>query len=289
VIVLDGAVGAEAIGPDRSVLFVPPRDPLQLPAANRRLATLGIPWRYEPISVTGEARIAVPSADPLLRPLANARIHTHYRLQREGTTGGDSVVLSLADGAPWAVTGARGDGARFVVFGSPLDEEATTVPTSPALVPLLDRAFGTWLARAASAAAARPGEEVALPAPADSVRMPDGMVLPLAQATSFRIGGESGVVVFFANDSVSHAVAVNPPAQESDLTRADRRFVRGALGEAVRFAESPREWQRTIYHARLGSELWRPLLLLVLLLLLAELLVAASGRRRPETERTTER
>jgi hypothetical protein len=281
VVIVDGGVGGERVAPGRAVFFVPPDDPLLLPAANRRLGELGVPWRLEPAPPGGELRFAEPGVDPLLRPLEQARVHGHYLLRREGgTAAADSVVLSLADGQPWAVIGERQGGGRFAIVASSLDERATTIPTSPALVPLLDRALGTWLAGAALAGEARPGDEVALAVAADSVRAPDGIVQPLQQARSYRVGGEPGIHAFFAADSIVHAVAVNPPTAASELLRADRRLVRDRIGGEVRFAGSERDWRREIFHARLGSELWRPLLLLALLLLVAEALVAASGRRR---------
>jgi hypothetical protein len=278
VVIQDGGA-ATVVPPTRPILFVPPADVLQIPAANQRLAALGIPWRFDAVAALGEARLR-ESPDPLLRPVTAARIMTHYRLRREGPAADDSVVLALDDGMPWAVKGARPNGARFVIVASPLDEHASTIPTSPALVPLLDRAIGSWLAPAAEAIEAVPGDEIVLAAPADSVRTIDGTVVPLAQTRSFRVGGEPGVLHFFAGDSLLHTVAVNPPAGQSDLRPADRRAVSAVLGGDVRYAESPRDWSRLMYQARLGSELWRPLLVFALLLLLAEAVVAAGARRR---------
>jgi hypothetical protein len=56
----------------------------------------------------------------------------------------------------------------------------------------------------------------------------------------------------------------------------------------VRTADTPAEWGRAVYQARLGLQLWRPLLLALLALLLVESFIAATGARRPAAARGAE-
>jgi hypothetical protein len=282
VAILPGGVGLESLAPQRAVAVLPPESPLELPAVNRRLAAAGIPWQYDAPVAAGEARFA-PTADPLLRSLEAVRVRSHYPLRPAGAAT-DSVLLALQDGAPWAVRGQRPAGGTYVLLASPLDEAATTLPTGPALLPLLDRMIGSWLAPHAVAVEALPGAEHALPAAADSVRRPDGVTEPLGGGGSYRFGGEPGTYEFIAGDSLLQLVAVNTTPAASDLRRLTGRQALAALGAGARITESPRDWARAVYHARLGRELWRPLVLLALLLLLGEAALAASGRRRVRNE-----
>jgi hypothetical protein len=276
--ILPAAIGLESLAPQRTAAVLPPEDALELPAVNRRLAAAGIPWQYEAPVSTGEARLRPTAADPLLGPLEQAWVRTHFPLLATGA-GADSVLIEMQDGTPWAVRGVRAEGGAYVLLASPMNETATTLPTTPALLPLLDRMLGSWLAPAAIGAESRPGQRHVLPGAADSVHRADGVIEPLDQASSYTFTGEPGSYRFFAGDTLLQAVAVNPPAAASDLRRLAPRQARAALGGAARITDSPGGWARAVFHARLGHELWRPLLLAALLLLLVEAAVAASGRR----------
>jgi hypothetical protein len=180
-----------------------------------------------------------------------------------------------------------------VLLSSPLSESATTLPTTPALLPLLDRMLAAWVANRPSVTEASPGQRIALPAEATAVAAPDGTTE--AATVTFDLGGEAGVYRILAGDSVLALVAVNPPAVESDLSRADARRVRSVFaGTEVLTADSPDEWARRIYQRRLGREMWRWLAVLALAILIMESFVAATGsvtrgmgrRRAPQSERS---
>ncbi|MFO7259951.1 MAG: BatA domain-containing protein [bacterium] len=294
IVIAPAAIGADAVRSERTVVVLPPTSPLELPAVNNRLAQAGIPWRYARVEGAGEARFApVEEGDELLRALEDVRLQQVYRLERTGPTpsaGGDgaapaaldSTLLRLRDGSTWAVRGELpGTKGRYVLLASPLTLEASTLPSSAAMLPLLDRMLGAWAAAEPARSHVAPGEPVVLPSLADAVERPDGVRDPVEGGSRYRAPAQPGVYRVLAGDRLVDAFAVNPPAIESDLARLDRRQLTAMLdGWRVRVTDDADDWLRLIYHRRLGREVWRPLLLLALALLLVEGLVAAAGRAR---------
>ncbi len=278
VALLPAAAGIDGLPPRTAAVVLPPDSPLELPALNRRLSDAQVPWRYAVRSGTGETRITLgDDPDEVLRPLERARVQVWYALERTGTAA-DSVLLATADGAPWAVRGVRAGGGTYLLLASPLGSEASSIPTSPAMLPLVDRLTGAWSAAAAEAPAAAPGGSVQLAADAQAVVLPDGTEEPVGGSAVYRLTGPVGVYrVAGARDTV--AFAVNPPAAESDLARLEAGELRGWLADTdVATVERMDDWASAVYRHRLGAESWRPFALLALLVLLIEPLVAASGR-----------
>jgi hypothetical protein len=162
---------------------------------------------------------------------------------------------------------------------SPLSTDATTLPTSSALLPLLDRLTGAWAALAPTHADATPGSSVSLPADATAIVRPDGSRDSVLANAGYQVPGRTGIYQVFAGDRLIDAFAVNPDPAESDLTRIDDRGLRAALpGWRLERVGNPSKWPDEIYRQRLGREIWRPLVLAALAFLLIEGLVAASGR-----------
>ncbi|HEX9108186.1 MAG TPA: hypothetical protein VF832_13180, partial [Longimicrobiales bacterium] len=251
------------------------------PATNQRLALAGAPWRFAAPQTTGEARFDVrDTTDELLRALAGVRIRQLYPLQRQGSTTGDTVLLRLSDGSPWAVRGTLPSGGRFLLLASPLSQEATTLPTSSAMVPLLDRISGAWASSTAARNEAAPGELVRLPPGSDAVDRPDGLRERVAGG-DYRVPDRAGIYRILSGDKLIAAFAANAPASESDLARLSGRRLEALLPDwDVSTPDSPRAWGRDVFRHRLGHEVWRPLLLLLLSILLIEGLVATAGRGR---------
>jgi hypothetical protein len=224
--VADLVIAPGALGPagraDGAIVVLPPEAPVELAAVNRRLAAAGIPWRFEP-PVAGEARFAVRQDDPLLQALEGTRLLQVYPLRPDGVDGQDSVMLRLADGAPWAVRGERRIGGTYVLLASPLSAEASTLPTTAAMLPLLDRITGVWASSLPARTDVLPGAEIALDPTATAVVRPDGSRDEIAAPATYVLGAEPGVYSVLRGDSVLGAYAVNPPATESDLTRLDGR------------------------------------------------------------------
>jgi hypothetical protein len=288
IVITAGGTGLDRIAPGRDLVVLPPLDAGGLAALNRRLQAAGIPWQYEPPVPGGEARFAPPAQErELARALEGVRVRLHFPLR--STVAPDTILLRMADGEPWAVVGERTGGGRYVLLASPIDPAASDLPASPAMLPLLDVVLARWLAPELETFEAQPGADLTLPAGADWVEHPDDIREPVAGDRVFRVPPVPGLYRVLAGDSVLAAAAVNPPPQESDLTRLDRNGLRGALqGWEVTLATTPADWQAAIFGARLGSELWRVFLLLALLFLLIEAFAATSGRRSRTTRLETE-
>lgn len=274
VVLAPGAVGADAVRRGRAAVVMPPASVLELAATNQRLSEAGIPWRYGPPSA-GEARLA-PAEGFAREALGDVRLRQVYTLEPQGTPG-DTVLLRLANGEPWAVAGATPAGARYVLLATPLTAEGGTIPTSAAMLPLVDRAVAGWAAGGADRSEHAPGDVVTLPA-ADSLAGPAGTVGDAAQGSIHRLG-PPGVYRAFRDGEVIAAYAVNPPPEESDLARADPDDVPALLSGRPVTTVAPDDWRGAIYTRRLGREIAWPLALLALLVLMAESALAAAGGR----------
>jgi hypothetical protein len=286
--VLMAGGGAAIQSAQGAVVVLPPAQAVEVAAANGRLAAAGIPWRFD-TPVAGEARFTTDASDPLLRSLADIRLRQVYPLRPTVASTADTVLLRLADGAPWAVRGARPAGGIYVVLGSPLTTEATTLPVSAAMLPLLDRLTGHWTMPDPPQHDVEPGADLRIPAGVSRVERPDGSTEPVAAGASYRAGSEPGIYRLLRDDSVISAFAVNPAVEASDLTRLDRRGLEARLpGWQLHVTSDPAAWQRAAFRERLGRELGRTVLMMVLILLIVEMLVAAAGRsRRPAADTTS--
>ena len=285
IVIAPGAAGVGALRSGRTVIVFPPASSLELPAANRRLAAAGLGWSFAPSVAAGEARLAVEDeADELVRALGDARLRETYRLERDRRAPADSVLLRLRDGTAWAIRGTHPEGGRYILIGTPLSPEASTLPTSTAMVPLLDRLIGTWAAAEPPRSQALPGEAIVLAESATSVERPDGTREEVVPGASFRAPSEAGIYKVLAGETVVDAFAVNPPASESDLDRLEGARLRAAFGDwRPVLVQDANGWARTVFHDRSGRETWRPLVLLALAILLVEALVATAGRGREES------
>jgi hypothetical protein len=276
--------GATAARTGSTVVVVPPIDAELLPALNRRLANAGIPWRYEALPVRGEARVGEHRV-PV--PLEDVRVSTGYRLVALGSTGGAEVIARLEDGSPWIVQGRTGAGTYRLV-GSAFDPDATNLPVSAFMVPLLE-----WLVSTSGAGSGGQtidaGTPLSLPAAATVIETPDGTRHPVDPALDFRPTRESGVYRILRGDSVLDAVAVNPPVRESLLEPAEEVVVVQAFGPEVRIFNDSTAWAAAVFSNRQGDEIWRPIVTMALLILILESVVAASGASKASrswTQRT---
>jgi hypothetical protein len=283
VLIAPAGAGTEGAG-TRGVVIVPPETALELPATNRRLAALGINWRYESAAAPGEARFLRRGNDELERSLANVRVLQSYRLLPTARNPRDSVLLRLQDGSAWAVHGERARGGRFVLLASPLTPAASTLPTSVAMIPLIDRATGIWVAAAAARSEARPGELMSLPSGATTIVNPDGTRDTVRAGQPYHAGTQPGAYRVLQAGSMIAAYVVNPPAVESLLRRAsNERITRALPGWKVQFADDADSWDDEIFDRRLGYEFWRLLVIVLLIVLVVEAIVAATGRMQTAT------
>jgi hypothetical protein len=277
VVVAPGAAGVDAVQRGAAVVVIPPSSPLELAAANQRMAAAGIPWRLT-APEEGEARLNVQDSE-LDHVMADVRLRQVYGLERRQPAR-DTVLLRLQTGEPWAVAGEAPPG-RFLVLATPLTLEGGTIPTSAAMLPLLDRAVNAWAAGAVDDRDHAPGDIVTVPA-ATAVARPDGSRDAVQPGSLYRLI-QPGIYQMLDGEQVVAAFAVNPRPDASDVRRIAPRAVASMLpGLDVR-AVRAQAWDRTIYRDRLGRDISLPLLAAAAIALLLESILAAAGagtRRR---------
>ena len=156
-----GGEGLERRGLAQSVLVAPHPDPAQLPALNRRLAEAGIPFRFGPPGPDG-ARV---TSSDIAIDLGDLVVRRFFRVEPvgpdDGAQGAEADAapgdgdpgaagrdrtgsrVSLSSGDPWLVAG-EGPAGPYILLASPLDEVATSLPVSAAMIPLLEWAIERW-------------------------------------------------------------------------------------------------------------------------------------------------
>lgn len=273
------APGGTAATTAPSIVVLAPASPLELPAVNRRLAAAGIDWRYVQRPPADLGLRGTSASDELLRSLANVRVMKPYALTRASRATADTVLLRLEDGSPYAVRGDRARGGRFVLLASSLTPDATTLPTSTAMIPLLDRLTGAWSAPAIPRSEVLPGERVSMPASADEVILPSGARTRVGGGEGFSEANVPGLYRVVSMGKVIGAFVVNPVPAESELRYSRAASLKRALpGVTLIDADNAEAWRKSIFTSRVGKEIWRGLILALLLLLLAEGVVAAGER-----------
>ena len=256
-------------------MLLPPEDPTLLPALNLRLQSEGVPWSYRAREASGGADLVGSSLPP---GLAGTRVERWYALTPEEGTETPSRVLAEAGGTPWVLETRTAGGRPLLLVASPLDATSSTLPVSAGLIRFLDWTVGEWAGAGGSGAERVAGEPLPAPAGATHVTLPDGSTVEVDGTRTVRNTGAAGHYAFLAGDSVLSVIAVNPPAQESDLEPLERGRIEPAVGTDVTVASSDGAWTRAIYRQRTGPEIWWPLLLAAALLLLLESRLAAAGR-----------
>ncbi len=271
----------EGLAVGRSIIVHPPVSPLELPRLNRRLSGARVPWRYEASGASsGMIRLAENRALP---GLAGARVRSYYRLAPTGLAPGDTAVIRLASGEPWLIRGVTPEGAAYLLLASPLDQEASDVPTSAGMVPFVDAMVGDWARHGAVDPPNIDGVALTrLPGRSRQVRHPDGTLSTVEGGAWFR-ADQAGHYRILDGDSVLRAFSLNAPIRESDL----RRGTREALEQTLPAAEwswstgaTPEEWAEGSFRQRRGKLAWRPLVGLLLVLSIVEASLAAAGRQR---------
>jgi hypothetical protein len=272
-VAVDGA-GLDRRSRPTPALVVPSTDPALLPALNRRLAASGVPWRYGSKVVGGEVPLL---GDGLPTDLTGVRVSAHHPLTpTEGESGSYDVLAQLPAGDPWLVAGQAPTGP-YVLIASPLDVEATTLPVSATMVPLLEWIVSRAALPGARAASVEAGQPLRAPAEATAVRLPDGTLLPIDGTHVFRSTRQAGIYDVLAGDSVIDRMAVNVPVRESLLDRLEPEGLRDRYGSRLTLARDSTAWTRAVFTSRQGLEVWRPFLLIALFLLLFESWFAAAG------------
>jgi hypothetical protein len=277
----DVLVSANGAGLDRSAgaaLILPPSDPILLPALNRRLADAGVPWRLEPTVNAGEAFL---EGRALPDPLEDVRVFAWFDMVLAGDPPAPPRVLAEVDGRPWAIEGLDRNGRRYLLLASPLDARATSLPVSTAMLRFIDWAIGEWAGAGGAPAEYVTGATVPAPSAATHVRFPSGRDVEIDGTRMVRGTGEAGFYTFLADDSIVSVLALNPPRHESLLTPIDAADLEQVIGGEIIDVDREGVWDRAVYRARQGPELWWPFLLAMMLLLLGEATMATSGTVNP--------
>ncbi len=270
----------------RFTVVLPPSDPALMSGLNRLLGRVGIPWRYQPPLVGGETTV---TGSRFGVDLDGVRVFQAYPLSRVGDgaqpDGSSQVAASLSSGEVWAVLGEHPGGA-YLLLGSALDVDATSLPVSARMLPFFEWLLSTWTAPSGAGAEQLAGEPISTSARVTHVETPQGIREAIDGAQQYRATSRAGVYRLFAGDSLLAEVALNPPPRESLLRRVDQDRLESLLGEDIITVSNTARWSRSIFRSRQGPEIWRLLLALALMLLLLEALVAAEGRARPTITHT---
>lgn len=290
-----GGEGLERRGLTQNAVVIPPSDPARLPAVNRRLAEAGIPHRYDPGAFEG-ARIASVKFGVDLTEVDVRRYYPLVSTAPNGT-GGDpaggnglstpddgtrlrgEALAGLANGDPWILAGGGAKGP-YLLFASPLDAQATSLPVSAAMIPLLEWAIEHGPRVGATSREVIAGEDFRPPSTATAVHTPGGGAHAVDGDQPFLATTTSGFYRALSGDSVLQTVPVNPPASETRLEPAPISEVRRAIPGLTTVVGDAASWSRHIFRAGRGPEPWRMLAVLVLGLLIAETVVAASQALR---------
>ena len=252
---------SDALGGGVTVLF-PPGDVARIGAVNRALEARGVEWRF------GSIRSGEWALEGDITIVGGVTVHRRYELE------GDGPAIVTAGGEPWLVR--SGD---VIVVASRMETTWTELPVTAAFLPFLDFVVNraavapSWIVRAEA------GATVSLPAAA-SVVTTASTTQRVPPDRQFRVPLEKGVYFLLAaaGDTVG-ALEVNHDVRESDLSPADARRVRAALGNAAELLTSS-AFSRELFSGTRRAELSGILLFVALVGALAELALATVGSRR---------
>lgn len=245
-------------------LLAAPADPVRLGAANRALERLGIPWRFGP----ARRQTALVRGERL----AGVSVAQRYALQAQGAAAAET--LAVVGMEPWVV-----GGPGYVLVGSPLTPDASTLPVSAAFLPWLSDVLASRLHQdRGTVLAASPGQSVVRPSGVDGLEASDGARTALRDAT-FDAPAAAGTYFLIDGGRRVGALAVNAEAAESRLDRWPGRELgsRVASPPASR-AGSTSEWVRLAFSGSPRRSLVLPLLVAAFVVLAAETLLSVSGR-----------
>jgi hypothetical protein len=247
-------------------LVVAPTNPVRLGAANRALERVGVPWRF------GAAR----REESVVRGsrVEGAAITLRYQLVPQA--GAVAETLATVGREPWIVAGQR-----FVLVGSPLIPDATTLPIRAPFVPWLAETLGERLAgEPGHVLYTVPSAPLRRPQWADAMETPSGAREVLTGET-MHAPDRAGTYFLTTGARRVGAIAVNPEPGESILERLSADELRTRLrARRTVVAATPETWAREAFRSAALRPLVGPLLVIALLALAAEGFVAGAGGRR---------
>jgi hypothetical protein len=246
-------------------LIVAPSDPVKLGAANRALERAGIPWRFG-VRRTGAADVHGSGLD-------GTSVSLRYDLVPQAGAAADTLASIGRD--PWIVAGSR-----YVLVGSPITPDATTLPVRASFVPwmggvLTERLVG----EPGQVIAAQPGAHLTRPRWADGLSAADGQPLPLTDA--FDAPARGGTYFFTLAGRRVGALVVDAPSGESSLERFTGEALAAQLGASKpAAARSAADWATLAFRAAARRSLITPILVFALVMLIIEAIAIGTRSRR---------
>ena len=248
-------------------LLLPPTDPVRLGAANRSLERLGIPWRYGP----AKREAAIARGDQI----QGVSVALRYQLLPRGTPNAET--LAVVGREPWIVSGPR-----YVLLGSPLTPDATSLPVSAAFLPWLGDVLASRLhADPGGGRFAAPGERVTLPQGVEALESSTGGRIAVAGEASVEAPATAGTYFFVQGQRRVGALVVNAEVAESRLERWSHDDLAGHVVSTpgARVARDESEWATMAFTGAARRPLAAPLLFAILLTLGIEMVAATTGGR----------
>jgi hypothetical protein len=248
-----------------------PSDPVRFGTANRALERAGVPWRLGAL-VSGSSIVRVPGSG--IWDSAQVMVSSRHRLRPVRPDAHDT--LAVVGSEPWIVAGDR-----YVLVGSPLTPEATTLPIRAAFIPWLADALTQRLAGAGGGVVVTtPGATIRRPPWADGMEDAEGRRTQLSGLT-LAAPARSGVFFLLRGSERAGAIVVNGEPEESELGRLDDAVLGRRIGsDDVRVVADGGEWSASIFGTADRRPLAVPFLIAAVAALLAESAVAGAGNRR---------
>ena len=246
-------------------LIIAPTDPVKLGAANRALERASVPWRFG-ARRSGDATVRGPGLD-------GVTVSQRYDLVAQA--GAPAETLAVVGRDAWIVAGPR-----YVIVGSPLTPDASTLPVRAAFVPWLGTIISERLVgEPGQVVAAEPGAHLPRPRWADGIESAEGQRTALGDALD--VPTRAGVYFLTLGARRVGAVVVNASPDESVLDR----FTANELGSRIHaertlVAENASSWPVMAFGGAARRSLIEPALLIALLMLITEALVIGVRERR---------
>jgi hypothetical protein len=246
-------------------LIVPPSDPVRLGAANRALERAGIPWRFGARHAENATTRGITIAD--------VTVANRYDLVAQG--GAAAETLAVVGRDAWIVAGPR-----YVIIGSPLAPEATSLPVRAGFLPWLGSVLTERLVgEPGQVIAAAPGTRIPRPRWADAIEGTE--VARDALSESVEVPARVGTYFLTRGERRVGALVVNPPPEESALERyTAAELARRLRAERTLAAPDQGSWSTMAFRAAARRSLIEPALLLALVLLGVEAVVIGARARR---------
>jgi hypothetical protein len=183
-------------------------------------------------------------------------------------------TLATTSGEPWIVAGPD-----YVLVGSPMTADATTLPVRAQFLP--------WLSNLLSQRLTREGSGLMHAEPGAPIRLPAGVTGFEGDSTIFSAGAtvkapsRTGVFFLRRGEERVGALVVNPEREESRLDRLSGPELTARLrGRDVVVTADPSEVTQRAFDASNQRPLQAILLLLALACLVAEMLVVRQAEPR---------